>query len=355
MKAALAGRRLAAQRLVGEPLGTPAEAVGHLGAVQAQVHDMSLWGVGRRCGASRSEVEAAFARSDFIRTHVLRPTWHHVLRDDLVDLLEITAPRIRQAMASNSRRDGLTPQRLQAQVDLAIAAITSDGPMTRPEVEAVLAEAGFARQGNSIAHVMIAAELTGRICSGPPRGKHHTYVAADLPPSRRTPDERLAWLAQTYARGHGPFRDRDLAWWATLTLTQAREAIDLADLEPHDVTGEMYYALPGAGDGEVPRALLLPCFDEYISYARDPEDFALTPQKVDLLLRMAGLLVVGGAVAGSWNRTLGASGVQVNVDVHCALTRPIEREIEAEAARFGTFVERPVALQINTSISRRDR
>lgn len=243
MKAALARHRLGAQRLAGGPLASPAQVVGHLGAIQSQLHDMALWGIGRRCDATLADVNAAFAGGDFVRTHVLRPTWHHVLRDDLVDLLELTAPRIRQAMASNNRRDGLTPESIRAQANLAIAAIRSSGPLTRPEVEQVLIDEGFARQGNSLAHVMIEAELTGQIHSGPiratsPGGRQHTYVAADPPPSRRTPEERQAWIARTYGRGHGPFRIKDLAWWASLTLAQARRAIELADLRPIELAGD---------------------------------------------------------------------------------------------------------------------
>lgn len=106
---------------------------------------MSLWALGRRSNTSLADVSAAFERGEFIRTHVLRPTWHHVLPADLVDLLELTAPRIRQLMSSNNRRDGLTPESIRAQADLAIEAIRSGGPLTRPEVETLLTEAGFAR------------------------------------------------------------------------------------------------------------------------------------------------------------------------------------------------------------------
>ena len=94
VKPALARHRLGAQRLVGEPLPSPADVIGHLGAVQSQLHDMALWGIGRRCGATLSQVTESFERGDFVRTHVLRPTWHDVLKPDLRDLLELTAPRI---------------------------------------------------------------------------------------------------------------------------------------------------------------------------------------------------------------------------------------------------------------------
>jgi hypothetical protein len=342
MKAKLAIHRLVPQRLVGEPLESPAAAVGHLGAVQSQLHDMSLWAVGRRCGASLAEVTAAFERGDFVRTHVLRPTWHHVLPGDLMDLLELTAPRIRQLMSSNNRRDGLTPESIRVQAGLAIDAIRSTGPLTRPEVETLLTEAGFTRQGNSMAHVMIEAELSGLIHSGPVRGKQHTYIAADLPHSGRSPDERLAWIAITYGRGHGPFRAKDLAWWTSLTLTQARRAIELADLEPIELAGEPHHLVEPLTDVEVPSVLLLPAFDEYISYARDPDDYALVNGEVGIAMRAGGLLFIGGALAGLWTRAISASDVRVTVESKVPLSPGLRAEIDAEACRFGAFVERAV-------------
>ena len=347
VKPALSAYRLRAQRLVGAPEDSPADVVDHLGAVQSQLPDMALWAIGRRSGATLADVEAAFARGDFVRTHVLRPTWHDVLAADLPDLIEITAPRIRQAMASNNRRDGLTPTRLTAQADLAIEAIRSSGPLTRREVEAHLVDAGYVRQGNSMAHVMIEAELTGAIHSGPIRGKQHTYVSADLPPSRRTPDERLAWIARTYGRGHGPFRDKDLAWWATLTLTQARRAIELAELEPVELYGEVHHLAEPLDEIEVPRVLLLANFDEYISYARDPDDYALIDGDVGMFMRATGLLFIDGAVAGSWTRSLTTSEARVEVTPGSSLSRAVRSDIEAEAERFGAFVQRPVDVHIH--------
>jgi len=346
MKAELAGHRLRPQRLVGEPLASPAAAVGHLGAVQSQLHDMSLWALGRRSGASLAEVTAAFDRGEFVRTHVLRPTWHHVLPADLVDLLELTAPRIRQLMASNNRRDGLTPESIRAQADLAIEAIRSTGPLTRPEVEALLTDAGYAREGNSMAHVMIEAELSGLIHSGQVRGKTHTYIAADFPPSRRSPDERLAWIARTYGRGHGPFRAKDLAWWTSLTLTQARRAVELADLEPIELAGEIHHLVEPLTDVDVPPVLLLSAFDEYISYARDPIDYALVDGEVGLAMRAGGLFFVRGALAGTWARAIGTSDVRVTVESKVPLSPALRREIDAEAYRFGAFVERAVDVHI---------
>ncbi|MDO7868770.1 winged helix DNA-binding domain-containing protein [Nocardioides jiangxiensis] len=343
MRASLAPHRLRPQRLVGAPLAGPAEVVGHLGGVQSQLHDMSLWAIGRRCGATLADVEASFAAGAFVRTHVLRPTWHHVLPADLPDLLEVTAPRVRQASASNSRRDGLTAESIARWSALAIEAIRSAGPLTRPEVEARLAEEGFERVGNAMAHVMIEAELTGEIHSGPPRGKQQTYVAASLPASRRSPDERLGWLARRYAEGHGPIAAVDLSWWAGLTLTQSRRAIGLAGLEPF---GDGLFRAGPEQEVDVPAAMLLPAFDELISYARSPEDYAGVDGDVGTVLRSTGLLFVDGGLAGSWTRKVGRQATLVTVTPRRALRRAARSALEEEAERYGRFLGAPVDLVV---------
>lgn len=346
MRRSLAPWRLGPQRLVGPALADPADVVGHLGAVQSQLHDMSLWAIGRRCGATLAEVSAAFERGDFVRTHVLRPTWHHVLRTDLRDLLEVTAPRVRQVLASGNRTLGLTPEVSERWSRLAIEAVHAEGPLTRPEVEARLTSEGFERVGNSMAHVMLDAELTGEIHSGPLRGKQQTYVAASLPPSRRTPDERLAWLARTYAQGHGPVAPQDLAWWSTLTLTQARRAIALADLSPVGLAGHDLFTASPVEEAEVPEVLLLANFDELISYARSADDYVGIDGDVGAFLRATGLLFVAGGLAGSWTRRIGPRSAVVTVTPGRPLTSRTLGALEEEAERYGRFVGVPVELAV---------
>ena len=349
MKAALAGHRLGAQRLVGAPLATPAAVVGHLGAVQSQLPDMALWAIGRRCGATLAEVSASFERGDFVRTHVLRPTWHDVLREDLRDLLAITGPRIERITASGTlKRFGLTAEGMATAAAVVIEAVVADGPLTRAEIGRRLDAAGFPNVNNALAHHVMNAELSGRIHNGPSQGKQPTYASAELPESGRTEDERLAWIAETYGRGHGPFRDKDLAWWTSLTLTQARRAIELAGLAAVELNGEIHFTTEPPVEVDVPRALLLANFDEFISYARDPEDYAeLGGRDWSILMRSTGLLFVDGAVAGSWTRRVRRDDVDIRVETGRPLGRQVRAAVETEAQRYGAFVERTVTLQIN--------
>lgn len=345
MKASLVPLRLRPQRLTGDPLPDPAAVVAYLGAVQSQDHAMSLWSVARRCGASLSDVEASFARADFVRTHVMRGTWHHVLAADLTDLLEVTAPRSERMLASGNRTIGLPDQHMHDGADVVTAAVTADGPLTRAELADRLDDAGLEHSGTALAHIVMYAEVTGRIHSGPMRDKKHSYVAAHLPPSRRTPNERLAWIAQTYARGHGPFQARDLAWWTSLTLTQARRAVELSDLQPVQIDGEEYVADHKPEAVDVPRAMLLSNFDELISFVRDPDDLAHLGTNRDTFMRSGGHLFVDGRLDGFWRRSLTKTGVSISVRSVGRLDAPVLRAIESEAEAFGRFCDRTPTLE----------
>src|SRR3954451_18301921 len=79
-------------------------AVRRLGAVQSQDHEPALWSLAQRApGARRADLAAAFDAGAFIRTHVLRPTWHFVASEDLRDLLALTGPRVAAGCAGRGR------------------------------------------------------------------------------------------------------------------------------------------------------------------------------------------------------------------------------------------------------------
>jgi hypothetical protein len=307
---------------------------------------MAVWSVGRRCGATLDEVLSAYERADFVRTHVLRPTWHYVLRADLRDLLEVTGPRVMRLLHAGMRALGFEEVVMERGAALTAEVVAAEGPLTRAEVAERLAAEGLPSEGSALAHVVMAAEIAGDVVSGPMKGKQHTYVPADLPASGRSPDERLAWIARTYARGHGPVQARDLAWWTSLTLTQARKALELAELRPVEIGGKSYVVHDDLDPVEVPRAMLLANFDELISYVRDREDHAHLGDDYNAVMRSGGLLLVDGRLCGSWSRSLTASSVDVTVRPVERIDRAIEREIESEAALFGRFCGRSVDLEV---------
>lgn len=101
----IAHRRLHNQHLAGTPLETPAAVVRRLGAVQAQDYGSAKWAVAQRArGVSDAAMDQAFAEGAILRTHVMRPTWHFVIPEDIGWMLALTAPRVKAAIAYYDRR-----------------------------------------------------------------------------------------------------------------------------------------------------------------------------------------------------------------------------------------------------------
>ncbi|MDR0833369.1 MAG: winged helix DNA-binding domain-containing protein [Candidatus Symbiothrix sp.] len=71
--------RLASHQLLATKAQTPAEIVSWMGAIQAQDYTMANWAIGIRLENYTGKMVAdAFNQGQFLRTHVLRPTWHFV-------------------------------------------------------------------------------------------------------------------------------------------------------------------------------------------------------------------------------------------------------------------------------------
>lgn len=91
----IALRRLAASRLTHEPFARPEDAVRWLGAVQAQDYAGAKWALGLRSqNTTNSAIDQALNDERILRTHLLRPTWHFALPEDLraFPIPEIAAP-----------------------------------------------------------------------------------------------------------------------------------------------------------------------------------------------------------------------------------------------------------------------
>jgi hypothetical protein len=50
----------------------------------------------RTTGLTAADVQAELDRGHFLRTHILRPTWHFVAAEDIRWILEVTAPRVQK-------------------------------------------------------------------------------------------------------------------------------------------------------------------------------------------------------------------------------------------------------------------
>ncbi len=99
--------------------------------------------------------------------------------------------------------------------------------LSRPRLMARLEEAGVSTAGQRGYHILWLAQ-SAVICLGPMEGKRQTFALLDewVPAPRKLPRaEALAELALRYFISHGPATIHDFAWWAGLTVTDARAAL----------------------------------------------------------------------------------------------------------------------------------
>jgi len=158
---------------------------------------------------------------------------------------------------------------------------------------------------------VMRAELEALVCSGPRRGKQHTYalVEARVPLTRpMSRDEAVAELVRRYFTSHGPATVADFAWWSGLTVGDARRglAANGARFVREVVDGREYWLEPRAAPAVPERAYLLPNYDEYTVAYRDRDAFFDPRHAVGRDPRQwapfANVLVVDGRVVGIWRR-----------------------------------------------------
>lgn len=353
---ALAARRLHSLGLSRPRFPSPAAVVEGLLAVQAENLGQASWAVATRVDGqiTASDVARALDDGQILRTHVLRPTWHFVRPDDVRWLLELTAPRVRRVLVAQQQELGVTDRQLHDAADVIEQSLSGGVHLTRAELGDRLADAGLPSSGRQLGALLFHAEQTGIVCSGRANGGEQTYALLDerAPGARRLDrDEALAELALRYVAGHGPATERDLAYWATLTLTDVRAGLasvrdDLASLEVADRT--YWYAESSPPDARPePRAHLLQVLDEYhngYQHSRDLLDLdGLVPRGRQTT---TGMVLVDGQMIGGMRRHVHDDHATFEV---LAFRDLADDEVEAlrdAAQRYGTFLQRDVRLEL---------
>lgn len=351
--------RLANQHLI-DPVATSiAEVVGWLGAVQSQDVAGAKWAIGQRTlGATDAVVDEAYNRGDILRTHILRPTWHFVLPQDIRWLQLATAHRVHAIMAYQKRQLDISDVEIGRYMHVIEAELSGGNALTRQRLFDAFAMAEMPATGLRGAFVVMHAELTCLIASGPLKGKQHTYMLLDdRAPNRGllSQEEALARLAVRYFQSHGPGTHRDLAWWSSLTLREAQTAIDLAGnaLESVQIEGITWWSgqqqTPVVPYAE-PMVRLLPNYDEYFSRHGKTErhDGPEGGRAAELLA--AGRfdkhhLIINGRLRGGWRRNISSKGLLVTVDPFDHYADQERMAVEHEVQRYGEFL----ALQAESS------
>lgn len=180
----------------------------------------------------------------------------------------------------------------------------------------------------------------------------HRYVATsawaseDLEPVEA--DDALSWLAGEYLRAYGPARVADFAWWAGVTKTKARAAIE--PLETVDVGDGLF--LLGRDEAAFHRVKklrgsvnLLPKWDAYtMGHAPDGRRRFVHPDVqrpvyTPIGTGLAGdgnpVVLVDGEVVGLWSYTI-KDGARI--DPFDELGPTVRRKVDAELGRLVEFL-----------------
>jgi hypothetical protein len=346
--------RLLNQRLSQDKFNTVVEVVRHLGAVQAQDYAGAKWAIGLRTdGVTDADVERAFSEGAFLRTHVLRPTWHFVAPEDIRWMLALTAPRVRALIAYMDRQLGLDNETLNKSKVLLRKTLQGGKQLTRPDLQPVFEKALLPARGQQLGQILMHAELDGLVCSGPRRGKRFTYALLEerVPPaSEWTREESLAELVKRYFRTRGPATLQDFSWWSGLTLSDARKGMEMVKQQfvNTTVSNQTYWfaetELPPKK--KYPPAYLLPNYDEYFIGFKDRSAIGEIARQVGIRkddpALIAHILILDGQLIGGWRRTLYQDSVHVETSPITRLSRSEEQAVREAAKRYGEFLNLPV-------------
>jgi hypothetical protein len=340
--------RLRSQHLVWPYAASAREAVGSLLAVQAENPSQAGWAVASRTpNPGQAELAALLDDGTVVRTHVLRPTWHFVLGEDLGWLLELTGPRVRRVTGQQLRTThGLDERAIGHAVAAVAGALADRGQLTRAQLAGELRGRGVGGSGQMLMILLAHAELDGLICSGPITGGQHTYALTGqrVPAPRRLERaEALAELAWRYFTGHGPATERDLAYWATLTLTDVRaglaQARDRLDSFRHDE--RTFWHAPGDAPTrpQQPPAHLLQILDEtYRGYQDSRWVLDAAGHVPRARETAAGMALIDAQLLAAMRRSLAPGHVRFDLRPYRALTPPEIEALDQAAQRYGAYL-----------------
>jgi hypothetical protein len=319
--------------------------------MQAQEYALAKWAIGQRTeGVVDADIDRALAEGSIVRTHVLRPTWHFVARDDLRWLLALTGPRVQRHSERRYRELGLDSRSLSRCQSVITSALEGGNRLTRLQIAEVLDAARIDRSGQRLPWILLHCELEAVICSGGLSRKQHTYALVDdrVPGGRPFDrDEALAELARRYLAGHGPATVQDLRWWSSLTVADIRDALGMLGSEAvrEEIDGITFWSLAGSRGAPLSKGgvQLLHAFDELIvgytqsRYFGDPRaEVARAAWKDSSLAR--GLLLHDGAIAGLWRRSLKRDAVAVEALLYGSVGPSVLRALRKAVADLGRFL-----------------
>lgn len=318
---------------------------------------MAKWSLAQRCapGLVDADLQRLLDDGTILRTHILRPTWHFVLGADLGWIQAATAHRVHVFNRYYYRQHGFDPDTAPASARVITDALAGGNHLTRNELGAVLAAAGFPATGNKLAYLVMLAELSGLIANGVMRGKQHTYALVServAAPVSLSPSEGLAELTRRYFTSHGPATIKDFTWWSSLTVAEIKQGIAACGgaLSSEVVDGRtLYFASDAPPPSPPPAAALLQGYDEYVVAYSDTKfayNLAGNAPAPGLYAENTMLHPVAfdGQVGGFWRRKVKPKGIALDIDLLIDPTARQRKALTEEIDRYAAYAGAPVTV-----------
>ena len=281
-----------------------------IGGLHAQVTASAAGSAALRLAAAPDLDTALYEQRSLVRTWAARGTLHLLPADDLPLWVAAMSTRTRETTGSWLKYHGVTAGQMQ-DIIAAVPDVLGATPMTRDELAGAIITAtghedlrGPLTQG--FGAILKPLAFRGLLCSGPPRGRHVTFVAPRAWLGEWEPvaaGEAVDRLVLGHLDAYGPADAAEFARWFDLKPPLAKKSFArLADrLRPVGDEGFLPVDAPEApGEDTV---LLLPAFDPYVVGSLRRLDVVSTGPR-SAVSRPQGwispTLVVNGRIEGVW-------------------------------------------------------
>ena len=343
--------RLRSQQLVNPVFNDPRELVAWMGAVQGQEYNMAKWAVGLRLKKPDiRKVEEALEKGEILRTHVLRPTWHLVVAEDIRWMLKLSAKRVKLAYDSYWKNHGISEALYIKSLEVIMRALEGNRCLTRQEIGGVLNQAGSVVADDLVKYFLGRAEVDGVVCSGVDKGNKRTYALLEerVPPMKELhKEEALAKLAIKYFRSHSPASLLDFIWWSGLSITEAKQAVGLIDEEliTERIEGTDWLIHESCGRNIRAKRVvhLLPSYDEYLISYKD-RSMMLEPEYYSKAFNTFGIfhpvILYNGKIVGNWNKSARKKQFEIESSFFVPNVDVKEEELVEAKERFRVFNNR---------------
>lgn len=351
----ISSRRLHNQQLTHQDFKTPAELVKWMGILQAQDYASAKWSIGLRLpGITDAEVENAIADKNIVRSWSLRGTLHFMSPDNLYHFNTIAGPRLIAGMAGRHKQLGLDDATI-AKGQKVLEKAMQGKQLTRDELRLALQAKGIPNEGLQLNHIMLCAALNNKICLANRRNKEFTYTLQEewIPkPTILKRNEVLVLMAKTYFQSHAPATVADFAWWAGITLADAKIGFEeIKDtLVSETIEGTIYW-LPKAlqQPTKANNLCMLPSFDEYILGYKD-RNLVLPQEHLHHIIGagnglFAPVVLVNGVAQGIWRRSFKKNTVTIEITTFTKFTAVTNKAIVKEAEKFAAFAGMELSIQ----------